>query len=148
VGLLVGQQRVADYAGPVARSWLDDLEGVLAASTEADGFVLLTAAAGQAVALDADEARAAVRRAQLLHAAGGDALRPYDLGGRAVVAAAADLDGPDRRVELQRGLERLRADAVGLPHVEGALGALLAEPELAWRAYACSVLLEELEEDG
>ena len=132
----------------MAAAWLTELERVLGASPEADGLVLLAAAAGSAVPLDADEAHGVLRRALLLHAAGGDALRPYDLDGRAVTGAAADLDGLDRRAELARGLDRLAAETAGLPHVESARRTLAAEPDLAWRAYACSVLLEGLEEDG
>ena len=131
----------------MAAPWLTELDRVLSASPDAGGLVLLAAAAGRAVPLDEDDARAVVRRAVLLHAAGGDALRPYDLDGRAVSAAAADLDAPERRAELARGLERLAAETGGLPALERALRTFAAKPELAWRAYACSVLLEQLEED-
>ena len=127
---------------------MSELERVLAASPAADRLVLAAAAAGRTVPLDAGEARAVVRRALLLHAAGGDALRPYELDGRAVLAVAGELDAPERRAELARGLDRLRGDAVGLPSLEGVLDTLVADSDLAWRAYACAVLLEGLEEDG
>jgi hypothetical protein len=132
----------------VAAAWLTELERLLAASPEADGLVLVAAAAGRDVPVDADEAHGVARRALLLHAAGGDALRPYELDGRAVSGAADDLDGPERRADLARGLDRLAAAAAGFPHVESARRTLAAEPDLAWRAYACAVLLEGLEEDG
>ena len=112
-----------------------------------DALVALAAAAGRAVPLDPDEVRAVVRRALLLHASGGDALRGFDLDGRAVLAAADDLDRSERRAELARGLAELREVPGGSVHVEEALAALEAEPDLAWRAFACSVLLEWLEED-
>jgi hypothetical protein len=128
-------------------AWLSDLDRLLSSSPPADGLVALAAAAGGRVAVDPDEARAVVRRAFLLHAAGGDALRGFELEGRAVLAAAADLDRPERRAELARGLEGLRRRASGLASVETALAALEAEPELAWRAWACSVLLEALDEE-
>ena len=121
---------------------------MLAASPDADALVAVAAAAGRLVPLEADEAHAVVRRALLVHAAGGNALRPYDLDGRAVSGAATDLDAPERRAELARGLDRLAAETTVLPHVERARRTLVDEPELAWRAYACSVLLEGLEEDG
>ncbi|MDX6511224.1 MAG: hypothetical protein QOE36_728 [Gaiellaceae bacterium] len=120
----------------MAAAWLTELERLLAGSPVADGLVLVAAAAGRDVSVDADEAHGVVRRALLLHAAGGDALRPYDL------------DAAGRRAELARGLERLAAEAAGLPRVESARRTLAAEPDLAWRAYACAVLLEGLEADG
>jgi hypothetical protein len=132
----------------VASAWLAELERVLPDTPEADRFVLLAAAAGEAVRLDPAEARAVVRRALLLHVAGGNALRPYALDGRAVTAAAEEIDEPERRAELQRGLERLLSAAAGLPHASESLAALLADPELGWRAYACSVVLEGIEDDG
>ena len=59
-----------------------------------------------------------------------------------------DLDSPERRAELARGLDQLRLEAAGFPRLERTIETLVAEPALAWRAYACSVLLEGLEEDG
>ena len=131
----------------MAEAWLSELERVLSTSSATDRLVLVAAAAGRTVPLHAGETRAVVRRSLLLHAAGGDALRPYELDGRAIVAAAGELDVPDRRAELARGLHRLRREASGLPSLESALETLVAEPDLAWRAYACSVLLEGLEEE-
>ena len=128
-------------------AWLTELERVLSISSSTDRVVLVAAAAGRTVTLDAAETRAVVRRALLLHAAGGDALRPYELDGRAVLGAAGELDTQERRGELASGLDRLRRDAAGLPSLGGTLETLVAEPDLAWRAYACSVLLEALEED-
>jgi hypothetical protein len=51
----------------------------------------------------------------------------------AVIELARDLDGPDRRAALMAALAR----------AEGA-AALLADPDLAWRAYACALLADEL----
>jgi len=50
----------------------------------------------------------------------------------------------DRQLALERGLDELKAQAKGLPHVSEALAALRATPDVAWRAYACSLLAEEL----
>jgi hypothetical protein len=93
--------------------------------------------AGRSVELDEDERRGAVRRALLLLAAGGDPSRDLTLDSRAVTALAADLDRAERRAELTAALESLRSGAE----------ALLADPERAWLAFACSVLAEELADE-
>jgi len=120
---------------------------VLATSSDADACVVVAAAAGRSVPVDADEAHAVSRRALLLHAAGGDALRSYDLEGRAVLTAAADLDSPPRRDALRRGLADLAGDAAGLPRLEWALASLAADPELAWQAWTCGLLLDASDPD-
>lgn len=128
--------------------WLTGLERSLAGDSGGDALavalVVLAAAAGRDVPLDEEEAHGATRRALLLLAAGGDPSRGLDLNGRAVSALAADLDSPERRAALGRGLEELRAESAGLAHVSEALHELAAEPEIAWRAFACSLLAEEL----
>jgi len=129
----------------VASAWLTELERVLATSSGADACVVVAAAAGRSVPLQADETHAVTRRALLLHAAGGDALRPYDLEGRAVLAAAADLDSPPRREALRRGLVELTRETSGLPHLERSLAELVADPDLAWRAWTCGLLLDALD---
>ena len=102
--------------------------------------------AGTSVELDAGEVRAAVRRAELLLAAGGDPRRELEPDGRAVAALAADLDDETARAELREALERLAAEADGLPRVSAALAALLADDDLAWRSFACARLAEALAE--
>lgn len=82
----------------------------------------------------------------LLLAAGGDPNRRLELDGRAVAALADDLDSPERREALARGLTALQADAEGLPEVERALGHLLGDGDLAWRCFAAGLLGEELAE--
>ena len=59
-------------------------------------WVLLCFIAGQSVELDEAERNAALRRAELLLAAGGDPRRPLELYGRAVTALADDLDDAAR----------------------------------------------------
>jgi hypothetical protein len=81
----------------------------------------------------------------LLLAAGGDPHRELDLDGRAVSALAAELDRPGRRATVSRGLEALRAEAAGLARVSSALDELLLDASLAWRAYTCALLADELE---
>jgi hypothetical protein len=92
--------------------------------------------AGQSVGIDDAELRPAIRRAMLLLAAGGDPRRELDRDERAVTALAAELDTPGRRATLVAGLEALRDEAA----------AVAADPELAWRAFACALLAEELDE--
>ena len=125
-------------------AWLDQLEALLADADEATAVVTLASVAGRGLDLDPEELRGAGRRALLVLAAGGDPARGLDLEGPAVLGLASELDGPDRREALEDGLFRLLEDAKGLPHVSEATRGLLAERGLAWRAYACSLLAEEL----
>ena len=103
--------------------------------------------AGADLGRDEDDVRGALRRAMLLVATGGDPHRALELDGRAVTSLAADLDRPERRAELVRHLEELRAESAGLPEVEAALDALLGDADLAWRAYAAGLLGEELADE-
>ena len=100
--------------------------------------------AGTAVDLDEHELRAALRRAELLLAAGGDPHRELELDGRAVTALAADLDAEPARAQLREGLARLAAEGDGLPGVSAALAGLLADDDLAWHAFACARLADAL----
>ena len=123
------------------RALLASLEEV---GGETDLRPALAMLGGREIELDDAKLNAARRRAMLLLAAGGD---PHDglvLDGRAVIALAAELDGPEPRAELVRGLGEL-VEAPAGPNVEAALAELLADDELAWRAYACSLLAEELD---
>jgi hypothetical protein len=134
----------------VSADWLLALEQTLAADESgeelATAVVLLASVAGGGVDVSEDEAHGASRRALLLLAAGGDPDRGLDLNGRSVVALADELRTVDRQLALDRGLDELKARAKGLPHVSEALAALRATPDVAWRAYACSLLAEELAE--
>ncbi len=96
--------------------------------------------AGRRIEIVEDELRGALRRSLLLAAAGGDPLRSLVLDGRAVTALADELDTAERREALSVGLHELEPD-------EPAAGVLLADPDLAWRAYACSLLADELAGD-
>jgi hypothetical protein len=128
--------------------WLLGLEGSLADDETGDelatALVVLASVAGQEVQIDEVEAHGASRRALLLLAAGGDPDRGLDLNGRAVTALAEEMRTVDRQLALERGLDELKAQAKGLPHVSEALAALRATPDVAWRAYACCLLAEEL----
>jgi hypothetical protein len=132
-------------------SWLLGLEHSLAEDASGDklatALVVLASVAGSEVDLPEDEAHGAGRRALLLLAAGGDPDRGLDLNGRAVGALADEVRTVDRQLALERGLEELNAQAKGLPHVSEALAALRTTPDVAWRAYACSLLADELGAD-
>lgn len=104
----------------------------------------LALVAGQSVELDPDELHGALRRSLLLLAAGGDPERGLILDGRAVTALADELDSPARRESLGAGLAALGRAAAGLEAVGAAVDGLAAEPDLAWRAFACALLADEL----
>ena len=104
--------------------------------------------AGQEVELDESELNAAVRRAELLLATGGDPHRELDLYGRAVTAVARDLDSAPARARLRAGLGSLQSEAEGLRGIGEALRILLADEDLAWQCYALSLLAEELAEES
>jgi hypothetical protein len=96
-------------------------------------LVVLAYVAGRAVPLEESERNAAIRRALLVFAAGGELDRDPSLGDPAVAELARDLDTPDRREALMAALRG----------VDGA-EPLSADPDLAWRAYACALLADEL----
>ncbi len=103
--------------------------------------------AGQELEHDADELKAAVRRAELLLATGGDPRRDLELDGRAVSAIAADLDEPGARDLLEDALARLTAASEGLTAVSDGLARLRSQPDLAWQSYAGALLAEAIGED-
>jgi hypothetical protein len=139
------------YAGTMEASaeyaFLAELEKRLAAGEQVEVEVSLAVIAGQDVELDEDELRGALRRAVQLLAAGGDPRRGPEPEGRAVTALAADLASPSRAAALSAGLASLRDSVRGLPHVASRLERLLDDPALAWRWFACTLLLDELLED-
>jgi hypothetical protein len=118
------------------------------AASEADVRPALALLAAPEPLIVRDELTPAIRRAMLLLAAGGDPHRELELDGRAVSALAAELDRPERRAEVSRGLEALRRDAAGLANVSPALDELLLDAGLAWQAYSCALLADELEDDA
>jgi hypothetical protein len=127
-----------------AAAWLEQLDAELGASALEEALVPLAYVAGRAVDLDEEELRAARRRALLVLAAGGDPRRPLAANDRAVLALAADLDRPERRVQLAEGLAGLRHEADLLPRVGAALDRLLDDSELGWRSFASALLADEL----
>jgi len=124
-----------------------DIAGVLRMLDQADADIrpaLALLAAPEGV-VEPEELDPALRRAMLLLAAGGDPHRELELDGRAVIALAVELDRPERRAQVSRGLETLRPEATGLARVSPALDELLLDASLAWRAYACALLADQLD---
>ena len=128
--------------------WLAQLEELLAGSDESIAVATVASVAGRGVDVDDGELRGAGRRALLVLASGGDPSRGLDLDGDAVARLAEELDAPERRDALEDGLFRLLESARGFPHVSETVRALLAARDIAWRAYACSLLAEQLAEDS
>jgi hypothetical protein len=91
------------------------------------------------VPLDDAERNAALRRALFVFAAGGDLHREPSLEDPAVLELADDLASPERREALAAAVEQLDADPNAVER--------LRDPDLAWRAYACSLLAEALGDD-
>lgn len=98
--------------------------------------------AGQQVELDEGELKAALRRAELLLATGGDPRRELDLDDRAVSAVAGDLDAEGARNELEDALARLTADSEGLAAVSDGLARLRSQPDLAWQCFVYALLAD------
>jgi len=132
----------------VTAPWLTGLEESLAADAGEDSLatalVVIAAMAGQDVYVGEDERHGATMRALLLLTAGGDPSRGLDLNGRAVTGLADELRNADRQLVLEAGIKDLRLQTADLPHVNEAIRALAETPDIAWRAYACSLLAEEL----
>jgi hypothetical protein len=135
----------------IPEPWLAKLERSLAEDDEGEelpiALVVLASVAGNDVPLDCDEAHGASQRALLLLTAGGDPARGLDLNGRAVTALADELRSVDRQLALEDGIRQLGVRVKGLAHVSEAVRGLADAPDVAWRAYAASLLAEELDED-
>jgi len=132
----------------MARETIRDWVRALERAEPAEQWTMLCFFAGRGIAIDEDELNAAVRRAELLLAAGGDPHRPLDPFGRAVTSLAGDLDLPEHRASLRAGLESLREEVAGLRGARESLALLLSDEELAWNAYATALLADALAEDS
>jgi hypothetical protein len=126
------------------------LDGALQTAEAAVGdgrLALLCFLAGRDVEPDESELAAALRRSELLLAAGGDPRRALELHGRAVTALAEDLDEPGPRGQLVAGLFRLVPATTHLPETAAALERLIHDADLAWQGYAMACLAEHLADD-
>jgi hypothetical protein len=94
------------------------------------------------ISIDEAELNAARRRAMFVLAAGGDPYRDVGLDSVAAERLADELDTPERRAQLAAALEELPAD--DLAAVMAAVESLRADPDLAWRSFALSLLADEL----
>jgi hypothetical protein len=131
----------------VARDTIRDWVRSVERAEPVEQWTMLCFFAGRRVAVGDDELNAAVRRAELLLAAGGDPRRRLDPFGRAATALADDLDAPDRRAQLLAGLEALEPEVAGLRGAREALALLRSDDDLAWKAYATALLAEALAEE-
>jgi len=129
------------------RALLEQLEPVLREWGDAQACAMLAILARDAVSILDEELQAALRRALLVLAAGGDPQRELEREGRGVASFADDLDSPERRAQLDRALRSLRTHAEGLPRAAYLLDALIEDAELAWRSLAVALLAEELGEE-
>lgn len=131
----------------MSRPRLEELEasGLDALSNEL--LVVLVWLVVSGVEVDEADRKAALRRAMLVLAAGGDPHRELDHDTAAVERLAAELDAPERRSALEAALGGLATEAAGLPVVSEALSTLQAEPELAWRTYALALVADELADE-
>jgi hypothetical protein len=130
------------------RLLLEELEPALREWGDGQACAMLALVAREDVSLPDEELRAALRRALLVLAAGGDPHRELELDGRGVTGFADDLDSPTRRAQLIASLRELRTQAEGLPRASFLLDALLEDEELAWRSLAVALLAEELGDEN
>jgi hypothetical protein len=129
------------------RSRLDDLEASGLEARSGELLTVLVWLVKDDVPVGEAERKAALRRAMLVLAAGGDPHRDLDHDDVAVERLGEELDTPERRSELDAALEALAAQADGLPTVSESLQTLLAEPDLAWRTYALALLADEIADE-
>ena len=97
------------------------------------------------VAIDEAELNGARRRAMFVLASGGDPHRDIGLDSIAAERLAGELDTAERRAQLAAALEALPTD--DLPALTTAVESLRADPELAWRTFALSLLADELADE-
>ena len=124
------------------RAWLEQIEAAGATGTAIVPLVAYVVA--RSLDLDEEERNAAVRRALLIQAAGGDLRRDPEPDDPAVRTLATDLRNGAAASQVGEALRRVTADAAGLPRVEAAIADLGADDELAWRYVAIALLADEL----
>ena len=127
------------------RARLEELEGGGLDPRSGELQVVLCWLVQDHVAIDEATLNAARRRAMFVLAAGGDPHRDLELDSVAAERLADELDTPERRARLATALAELPAD--DLPAVTAAAESLRADPELAWRSFALSLLADELADE-
>jgi hypothetical protein len=124
------------------RSALEQMEA--SGPSPADAAAAVAYAASLSLPLDEAALAGPLRRALLLLAAGGDPHRALDPDARAVRALADDLEGLVADAELAAAFASVHARARGLPALEAASAALVADPTAALRALALALLAAEV----
>lgn len=124
------------------RARLEDLEQSGLDPRSSELLVVLCWLVKEDVAIDEAELNAARRRAMFVLASGGDPYRDLGLDSIAAERLADELDTAGRREQLGAALDELPTD--DLPAVIAAAESLRADPELAWRSFALSLLADEL----
>ena len=127
------------------RARLEELEGSELDERSSELQVVLCWLARGDIPIADGELNAARRRAMFVLAAGGDPHRDVGLDSIAAERLADELDTPERRAKLAAALGELPAD--DLPAVTAAVDSLRADPELAWRSFALSLLADELADE-
>jgi hypothetical protein len=129
------------------RQILEHLEPTLREASPDAAAATIALVALERIGFEGEHLSAAVRRALLVLAAGGDLRRELSLDDGAVIGLAADLDAPERRADLDAALAALRRDADGLPAAAAAVDDLTADKDRAWLALAAAILGNELAEE-
>ena len=127
------------------RARLEELEASGLDPQSSELLVVLCWLVQDRLAIDEDELNGARRRAMFVLAAGGDPHRDVDLDSVAAERLAGELDTPGRRARLADALGELPAD--DLPSVTAAVESLRADPALAWRSFALSLLADEIADE-
>jgi hypothetical protein len=127
------------------RARLEELEGSELDTRSSELQVVLCWLVRDDIPIDDAELNAARRRAMFVLAAGGDPHRDVGLDSVAAERLADELDTPERREQLVAALEELPTE--DLQSVTSAVDSLRADPELAWRSFALSLLADELADE-
>jgi hypothetical protein len=127
------------------RARLEELESSGLEPRSSELLVVLCWLVKDDVAIDEGELNAARRRAMFVLAAAGDPHRDVDLDSIAAERLAGELDTPERRAQLAAALGEIPTD--DLPTVAAAIQSLRADPDLAWRSFALSLLADELADE-
>lgn len=127
------------------RARLEELESSGLEPRSPELLVVLCWLVREEVAIDEAELNGARRRAMFVLAAGGDPHRDLGFDSVAAERLADELDTPAHRARLAAALDGLPTQ--DLATVSAAVESLRADPELAWRSYALSLLADELADE-